>query len=52
MAMARAAHAQQPALPVIGSISRGSSDLLGGRLLAFHERLGQTGYLEGRNVAI
>src|SRR5437899_10980684 len=47
-----AAHAQQPALPVIGYLSSASPDQDAGRLNAFHQGLSETGYVEGRNVAI
>jgi putative tryptophan/tyrosine transport system substrate-binding protein len=48
----RASHAQQPALPVIGFLSSASPDLFADRLSAFREGLSETGYVEGRNVAI
>src|SRR5215468_11884089 len=47
-----AARAQQPAMPVVGYIGGQSPDLWAGRLRAFHQGLSQTGYIEGRNVAI
>jgi putative ABC transport system substrate-binding protein len=47
-----AARAQQPALPVIGFLGSESPDLWATRLRAFHQGLGETGYVEGRNVAI
>jgi putative ABC transport system substrate-binding protein len=43
------AHAQQPAIPVIGYLSAGSPP---GSVAAFHKGLNETGYIEGRNVAI
>ena len=46
-----AAHAQQPAMPVIGYLSSEASELGGGRLHAFRQGLSETGYVEGRNVA-
>ena len=46
------ARAQQPAMPVVGYIGGQSPDLWAGRLRAFHQGLSQTGYIEGRNVAI
>jgi putative tryptophan/tyrosine transport system substrate-binding protein len=47
-----AARAQQPALPVVGFLGSASPDLWAGRLRAFHQGLGEAGYVEGRNVAI
>src|SRR5262249_55784968 len=44
--------AQQAAMPVIGYIGGQSPDLWAGGLRAFHQGLSQTGYIEGRNVAI
>ena len=48
-----AAHAQQPPMPVIGWLSSGSretDDVV--RLPSFRLGLNETGYAEGRNVAI
>jgi len=47
-----AAHAQQPALPVIGFLSGASPQTIPQRVAAFLQGLGETGYIEGRNVAI
>jgi ABC-type uncharacterized transport system substrate-binding protein len=48
-----AAHAQQqPAMPVIGVLGAASADLWAAPLRAFHQGLGETGYVEARNVAI
>ncbi|HEY1364803.1 MAG TPA: ABC transporter substrate-binding protein [Xanthobacteraceae bacterium] len=47
-----AARAQQPALPVIGFINAASADGYRPMLVAFHKGLEESGYVEGRNVAI
>ena len=47
-----AVYAQQPAIPVIGFISSESPDSISHFVHAFHEGLSETGYVEGRNVAI
>ena len=47
-----AARAQQAAMPVIGVLSAEWPDLFTDRLRAFHDGLRETGYVEGRNVAI
>jgi putative ABC transport system substrate-binding protein len=48
-----AARAQQPVLPVAGFLSSYSSNPFGQRLLdVFRQGLSETGYVEGRNVAI
>jgi ABC-type uncharacterized transport system substrate-binding protein len=44
--------AQQQPMPVIGFLGAASPDLWGHFLRAFHQGLGETGYVEGRNVAI
>src|SRR5215470_15504282 len=41
----------QPGLPVIGFLGSESLDLYAGRLRAFHQGLGETGFVDGRNVA-
>ena len=46
------ARAQQPTMPVIGFLGSASPDLYVGRARAFHQGLGETGYVEGHNVAI
>lgn len=46
-----AAHAK-PSIPTIGLLGSESSDLWAGRMLAFHQGLSETGYVDGRNVAI
>jgi putative ABC transport system substrate-binding protein len=47
-----AAVAQQPAIPVVGYLIVGSRDVLPHLERAFHQGLSETGYVEGRNVAI
>jgi transposase InsO family protein len=46
-----ALHAQA-AMPVIGYVGTGSREADAFRLPSFHQGLGETGYIEGRNVAI
>jgi putative ABC transport system substrate-binding protein len=46
-----AAHAQQPAMPVIGCVHPASPEIAD-RLRAFRQGLKDTGYVEGENVAI
>jgi putative tryptophan/tyrosine transport system substrate-binding protein len=46
------ARAQQPAMPVIGFLSSRSLDTDAQLLTIFREGLNQTGYVEGRNVAV
>jgi putative tryptophan/tyrosine transport system substrate-binding protein len=46
------ARAQRPAMPVIGYLCPESAPLFASRLKAFHEGLGEIGYIEGRNVKI
>ena len=47
-----AARAQQQGTPIIGILSSGSLESDTPRLTAFRQGLNQTGYVEGRNVAI
>jgi putative ABC transport system substrate-binding protein len=47
-----AARAQQPAMPVIGFLNTASPGAYTARVRAFHQGLNETGYAEGRNVAI
>jgi putative ABC transport system substrate-binding protein len=47
-----AAHAQRPAMPVIGFIDSRSPEALGERLRKFRQGLKDSGYTEGENVAI
>jgi putative ABC transport system substrate-binding protein len=48
----RAAHAQQPAMPVIGFLSSGSAGAFAQFVTAFHKGLNETGFTEGQNVAM
>ena len=52
VAWPRAAHAQQPATPVIGFLSPGSPEFDGVRLTGVRQGLKESGYVEGQNVAI
>src|SRR5262245_9089045 len=47
-----AAHAQQPAMPVVGFLAVGTPESTQRYLAAFRKGLSETGYVEGRNVAI
>jgi putative ABC transport system substrate-binding protein len=47
-----AARAQQPSMPVIGSLQGVSAAQWADRMAAFHAGLAEAGYVEGRNVAI
>src|SRR5260370_11075251 len=47
-----AARAQQAAMPVIGVLSAEWPNLVSDRLRAFHDGLRETGYVQGRNLAI
>src|SRR5262245_19681718 len=47
-----AARAHQPVMPVIGFFHLTSLELVRELLAAFHQGLGDTGYIEGRNVVI
>src|SRR5438034_9884576 len=46
------ARAQQPAMPVVGFVGSTSPGSLRDAVAAFHRGLTETGYVEGRNVAI
>jgi putative ABC transport system substrate-binding protein len=47
-----AARAQQPAVPVIGFLHTGTPEQGAGSAAAFRKGLSETGFVEGRNVAI
>src|SRR5947209_19238173 len=47
-----AARAQQPALPVIGFLDSGSPAGMTAYLAGFHQGLAETGFTEGKNLAI
>jgi putative ABC transport system substrate-binding protein len=47
-----AAHAQQPAMPVVGFLEIRSPETITERLRAFRQGLKETGYVEGENIAI
>jgi putative ABC transport system substrate-binding protein len=48
----RAARAQRPAMPVIGYLALGTLDTTREIVAEFHRGLAETGYVEGRNVAV
>ena len=47
-----AARAQQPVMPVVGFLNPASADARRDLIAAFYQGLAETGYVEGRNVAI
>jgi putative ABC transport system substrate-binding protein len=47
-----AAHAQQPALPVVGFLNLNSPEAFGDYIAAFKLGLNQTGFVEGQNVTL
>jgi putative tryptophan/tyrosine transport system substrate-binding protein len=51
-AWSRAARAQQPTLPVVGFLRNTSPDEATHLVVAFRAGLGETGYVEGRNVLV
>jgi putative tryptophan/tyrosine transport system substrate-binding protein len=46
------ARAQQPAMPVVGFVYPGAPELSTGIVAAFRKGLGETGFVEGRNVVV
>jgi putative ABC transport system substrate-binding protein len=52
MTAARALRAQQKAMPVVGYLGSGSPNPNSPNVAAFRQGLGETGYVEGQNVAI
>ena len=46
------ARAQQPTIPVVGFLGSEWAEAWAGRLRAFRQGLGETGYGEGQNVII
>src|SRR5260370_4461924 len=52
MIAARAVRAQQNAMPVIGFLNSTSPGPFAAQVAAFHQRLSETGYVEGQNVVI
>jgi putative ABC transport system substrate-binding protein len=47
-----AARAQQPAMPVVGFLRNGSPEPNAHLVAAFRKGLGESGYVEGRNVSV
>jgi putative tryptophan/tyrosine transport system substrate-binding protein len=52
VAWPRAAHAQQPAMPVVGLLINASPEPYAPMMAAFRQGLGESGYVDGKNVAI
>ena len=47
-----AAHAQQPAVPVVGFLYARSPEDFSAQLAAFHKGLAENGYVDGQNIKI
>ena len=47
-----AAHAQRPAMPVVGYLGAESCERMSARVLAFAQGLRKSGFVDGQNVAI
>jgi putative tryptophan/tyrosine transport system substrate-binding protein len=52
VAWPHAAHAQQAAVPVVGFVYPGTSESDADIAAAFRKGLGETGYIDGANVAV
>jgi putative tryptophan/tyrosine transport system substrate-binding protein len=48
----QAVHAQQPVLPIVGFVNGASAESIAANVSAFRKGLGETGYVDGRNVTI
>jgi putative ABC transport system substrate-binding protein len=46
------AHAQQPAIPIVGFLNNGTAEAFAPHIAAFQQGLGDTGYTDGQNVSI
>src|SRR6516165_8910033 len=46
------ARAQQAGMPVVGLVSLGSADASASYMAAFRKGLGETGYVDGKNVTV
>jgi putative ABC transport system substrate-binding protein len=44
------AHAQQPAMPIVGMLNGGEANMFADRVAAFRQGLREAGYIEGQNV--
>src|SRR6516164_5734834 len=52
VALPLAARAQQPAMPVVGFLHPGASEIGARDVAAFRKGLQESGYVEGQNVAV